>query len=388
MDLDLDRIVAIDVHTHAEVGRTGEDGLLPEWREAAQRYFGEGGTPTVEEVAAYYRERNMVAVVFTVDAETVTGRAAVRNEEILEVAAANPDVLIPFASVDPNRPNAVDEVRRLIRDTAVRGFKFHPNVQAFFPNDRAFYPIYEAIEEAGLPALFHTGHSGIGTGLPGGGGIRLKYSNPMHVDDVAVDFPDLTIVLAHPSFPWQDEAISVALHKQQVYIDLSGWSPKYFPPQLVRYANTQLRDRVLFGSDFPLITPGPLACRLRAGGLQGRGAAADPQGERRPPARPAVSRPGGAVGVDCPCKRRKELFGMSKPHGRLTQPLVRDGADLRPASWDEALDVVATGFAAGAGGGRHPLVRDVLVLEGDERDELPGAEARAPGHGLQQHRLV
>ena len=255
MDLDLDRIVAIDVHTHAEVGRTGEDGLLPEWREAAQKYFGEGGTPTVEEVAAYYRERNMLAVVFTVDAETVTGRAAVRNEEILEVAAANPDVLIPFASVDPNRPNAVDEVRRLIRETAVRGFKFHPNVQAFFPNDRAFYPIYEAIEEAGLPALFHTGHSGIGTGLPGGGGIRLKYSNPMHVDDVAVDFPGLTIVLAHPSFPWQDEAISVALHKQQVYIDLSGWSPKYFPPQLVQYANTLLQDKVLFGSDYPLISP-------------------------------------------------------------------------------------------------------------------------------------
>jgi uncharacterized protein len=253
--VDLEKIVAIDVHTHAEVGRTGEDGLLPEWREAAQKYFGEGATPTVEEVAAYYRERSMLAVVFTVDAETVTGRPAVRNEEILEVAAENPDVLIPFASVDPNRKNAVDEVRRLIRDTAVRGFKFHPNVQAFFPNDRTFYPIYEAIEEAGLPALFHTGHSGIGTGLPGGGGIRLKYSNPMCVDDVAVDFPGLTIVLAHPSFPWQDEAISVALHKQQVYIDLSGWSPKYFPPQLVRYANTQLRDRVLFGSDFPLITP-------------------------------------------------------------------------------------------------------------------------------------
>ena len=164
-------------------------------------------------------------------------------------------MLIPFASVDPHRPNAVDEVRRLIRDYSVRGFKFHPNVQAFFPNDRAFYPIYEAIEEAGLPALFHTGHSGIGTGLPGGGGIRLKYSNPMHVDDVAVDFPSLKIVLAHPSFPWQDEAISVALHKQQVYIDLSGWSPKYFAPQLVRYANTQLRDRVLFGSDYPMITP-------------------------------------------------------------------------------------------------------------------------------------
>jgi hypothetical protein len=253
--IDLEKVVAIDVHTHAEVGRTGEDGLRPEWREAALAYFGEGGTPTVEDVAAYYRERNMAAVVFTVDAETVTGRPAVRNEEIAEVAAANADVLIPFASVDPNKANAVDEARRLITDHGVRGFKFHPNIQAFFPNDRAFYPFYEAIEEAGLPALFHTGHSGIGSGLPGGGGIRLKYSNPMYVDDVAVDFPSLKIVLAHPSFPWQDEAISVALHKQQVYIDLSGWSPKYFPPQLVRYANTQLRDRVLFGSDYPMITP-------------------------------------------------------------------------------------------------------------------------------------
>ncbi|HEY7538122.1 MAG TPA: amidohydrolase family protein [Gaiellaceae bacterium] len=255
MSIDVDKILAIDMHTHAEIGRAGEDGLRPEWRAAAATYFGEDRTPTVEDVAAYYRERNMAAVVFTVDAETQTGRAAVPNEEIAEVAAANADVLIPFASVDPHRPDAVDEVRRLVRDHGVRGFKFHPNIQAFFPNDEAFYPIYGAIEEAGLPALFHTGHSGIGSGLPGGGGVRLKYSNPMYVDDVAVDFPRLKIVLAHPSFPWQDEAISVALHKEQVYIDLSGWSPKYFPPQLVRFANTRLRDRVLFGSDFPLITP-------------------------------------------------------------------------------------------------------------------------------------
>jgi uncharacterized protein len=255
--IDLDRVVAIDVHTHAEVSRrTGEDGLKPEWREAATEYFRGGGLPTADDVAAYYRERNMAAVIFTVDARTQTGRPAVPNEEILEVAAANSDVLIPFASIDPGRGvRGVQEARRLIREYDVRGFKFHPNIQAFFPNDRAAYPLYEAIAEAGLPALFHTGHSGIGSGLPGGGGIRLKYSNPMCVDDVAVDFPELTIVLAHPSFPWQDEAISVALHKRQVYIDLSGWSPKYFPPQLVQYANTLLSDRVLFGSDYPMITP-------------------------------------------------------------------------------------------------------------------------------------
>ncbi len=117
------------------------------------------------------------------------------------------------------------------------------------------WPIYEVINGYGLPAIFHTGHSGIGSGMRCGGGLRLEYSNPMHLDDVAIAFPDMQIVMAHPSFPWQDEAISVAMHKPNVWIDLSGWSPKYFPPQLVRYANTLLKDRVLFGSDFPLITP-------------------------------------------------------------------------------------------------------------------------------------
>jgi len=136
----------------------------------------------------------------------------------------------------------------------VRGFKFHPSVQAFYPNDRSVYPLYAAIEELGVPVLFHTGQTGIGAGLPGGGGIRLKYSNPMLIDDVAADFPGMPIILAHPSFPWQEEALAIALHKQQVYIDLSGWSPKYFPPLLVQYANTLLKNKVLFGSDHPMIT--------------------------------------------------------------------------------------------------------------------------------------
>ncbi len=149
----------------------------------------------------------------------------------------------------------VREARRLIDDFGIKGFKFHPQYQEFFANDSIAYPLYEVIAEAGLPALFHTGHSGMGTGMPGGGGIRLKYGNPMHVDDVAVDFPSMPIILAHPSWPWQDEALSICLHKPQVYIDLSGWSPKYFPPELIRYANTQLRHKVLFGTDFPLITP-------------------------------------------------------------------------------------------------------------------------------------
>jgi predicted TIM-barrel fold metal-dependent hydrolase len=249
-------VTAIDVHVHTERSRDGHDPMPAHLREAAGKYFGgDPMLPTIDEVAEYYRERQLAAVVFTVDWESQSGIPPIPNEEIAEGAAANADVLIPFASVDPARPDAVERARRLIDDYSVKGFKFHPNLQAFFPDDRTAYPLYEVIAEAGLPALFHSGHSGIGTGLPGGGGLRLKYSNPMCIDDVAADFPELKIVLAHPSFPWQDEAISVCLHKANVWIDLSGWSPKYFPPQLVQYANTQLKRKVLFGSDFPLITP-------------------------------------------------------------------------------------------------------------------------------------
>ena len=257
--IDLSAVSAIDVHVHTERSRSGHDPMPAELREAAARYFGNRFTgdalPTIDDVAAYYRERGLAAVVFTVDWELESGRAPIPNEEIAEGARENADVLIPFASVDPARHDAADLARRLIDEHGVRGFKFHPNLQQFFPNDNAAYPLYEVIAAAGLPALFHSGHSGIGTGLPGGGGLHLKYSNPLYLDDVAADLPELKIVLAHPSFPWQDEAISVCLHKANVWIDLSGWSPKYFPPQLVQYANTQLREKVLFGSDFPLITP-------------------------------------------------------------------------------------------------------------------------------------
>lgn len=242
---------AIDVHVHME--HTGEASATDS---AATKYFGESGVPRDPQgLADYYRSRKIGFVIFTVD-ERLTGRPQVSNDAVAEFAAANSDIAIAFASIDPTRgPEAVREARRLVASGVIRGLKLHPPLQQFFPNDPIAYPLYEVFAEAKLPVLFHTGHSGIGTGLPGGGGIRLKYGNPMHIDDVAVDFPDLPIILAHPSFPWQDEAISVCLHKPTVYIDLSGWSPKYFSSTLVQYANTLLKTKVLFGSDYPLITP-------------------------------------------------------------------------------------------------------------------------------------
>jgi uncharacterized protein len=255
--LDLGSLRAIDVHVHVEKDEHGRLSVDDELMTASAAYFkaSEGRTPSLADIAEYYRSRAIAAVVFAIDALTATGHPPLSSAEIADAAARHADVLIPFGSVDPYRDDAVDRIRGLADDHGVRGFKFHPSLQAFDPSDSRFYPIYETIQQLGVPALFHSGQTGIGAGLPGGRGIKLRYSNPMLLDDVAADFPGLTIILAHPSVPWQDEAISIATHKANVYIDLSGWSPKYFPPQLVRAANSFLRDKVLFGSDFPLITP-------------------------------------------------------------------------------------------------------------------------------------
>ena len=256
--INVDEIVALDVHTHVSMSVDAPPRAASEGAEAMAKYFKtEVVATTVPQMAEYYRERKMACVAFMVDATSATGEPpGVTNEEIAALAAEHSDVLIPFGSLDPHAGKAaVKAARRLVTEHGVRGFKFHPNAQAFYPNDQTFYPLYAVLEELGVPALFHSGHTGVGAGVRGGNHIRLKYSNPMLVDDVAVDFPDLAIILAHPSFPWQDEALSVCLHKPTVHIDLSGWSPKYFPPSLIQYANTLLRGKMLFGSDYPVITP-------------------------------------------------------------------------------------------------------------------------------------
>ena len=256
--VDVAAVAAIDVHVHVEQDAHGHLALDDELLDASAAYFRgvPNRTPTVAELADVYRALGMAAVVFTVDAATNLGHPALSSEDIAAECAAHSDVLIPFGSVDPLRgADAVEQAARLVDECGVRGFKFHPSVQGFAPDDPAFRPLWERIEALGVPALFHTGQNGIGAGLPGGRGIKLRYSNPLLLDDIAADFPGLTLILAHPSVPWQAEAISMATHKANVFIDLSGWRPKYFPPELVRAAGSMLRHKVLFGTDYPLITP-------------------------------------------------------------------------------------------------------------------------------------
>jgi uncharacterized protein len=192
-------LIAIDMHTHLEVScRNPFDNYGEEYDRAADKYFKNAKRPTMQETIDYYRERKIGFVNFTVDAESNLGRTRITNEEIADAAAANPDIMIAFGSIDPHKGKmGAREARRLVERHGVRGFKFHPTVQGFEPADKMAWPIYEVIAEHKLPAIFHSGHSGIGSGMRCGGGLRLQNSNPMLLEDVAIHFPDMDIVIAH-----------------------------------------------------------------------------------------------------------------------------------------------------------------------------------------------
>jgi predicted TIM-barrel fold metal-dependent hydrolase len=255
--MDLASVSAIDVHVHVQIDDSGRTASPPALTEAMAAYFGSSEKPrTVDQTATYYRERGMAAVVFTVDATTNLGHTPNSIDDLAAGARRNADVLIAFGSVDPLQgAAAVDEARRQVSELGVRGFKFHPSVQAFDPSAEEFTPLWAAIEELQVPIIVHTGQTGAGAGTPGGWGFRLSLSNPMLLDDVAARHRHLQIIMAHPSVPWQDEALSIATHKANTWIDLSGWSPKYFSPALVRAARSYLKHKMLFGSDLPALTP-------------------------------------------------------------------------------------------------------------------------------------
>ncbi|MGE3594225.1 MAG: amidohydrolase family protein [Dehalococcoidia bacterium] len=245
---------AIDVHVHAPAPPGTEDRSRSEQMASYFRSEATSGDP--EAFYQYYKDRDQIAVIFTVDART-EDKGDSPNDWIAELARRHPDQFIGFGSVSPILGSAaVREARRCVEELGLRGFKFHPITQRFEANDERYYPLWETISNLGVPALFHTGQTGVGAGLPGQGGVKNKYGRPYpYFDDLAADFPNLTVILAHPSFPWVDEQLSIANVKRNVYIDLSGWSPKYFSANFIQYCNSLLQDKALYGSDYPVITP-------------------------------------------------------------------------------------------------------------------------------------
>ena len=250
------RRAAIDVHVHPGT-REFLHGAMGPYAEAAAKYFHrEVPVKTEEQMALEFRDADVFGVLLAWDARSTTKLPAVTNEYVASVVARFPDDFMGFASVDPwGGKRSLVELRRAVKQLGLRGAKFQQIAMAFRPSDRRFYPFWQLCTDLQVPVLFHCGTTGLGAGLRGGGGLKLDYGRPIYVDEVAAEFPDLTIICAHPAWPWQSEMIAVALHKSNVFIDLSGWSPKYFPDELRREIGTRLQDKVLFGTDYPYLTP-------------------------------------------------------------------------------------------------------------------------------------
>ncbi|MCS6816512.1 MAG: amidohydrolase family protein [Blastocatellia bacterium] len=247
---------AIDMHVHLPTASFLEGAIGP-YRAAAERFF-RTSVPVreMDDVARYYEDLDIIGVLLAWDAETATGLPPVTNQEVAEIVRRYPGRFIGFASVDPWKGRrALEEVERAITELGLKGVKFHPSLQAFYPHDARFYPLYEKIAALGVPTIFHTGTSGLGAGLPGGGGIKLDYARPIYLDTVAADFPELIIIGAHTGWPWHEELLAIIGHKPNVYMDLSGWSPRYIAATVLEAARKRLSAKMLFGSDYPFITP-------------------------------------------------------------------------------------------------------------------------------------
>jgi len=246
-------IVAIDAHVHLSDARAL--AARPQRAEQMATYFKkERRVVPVDEMAELYRSRRMMAVIMNSTDVTVTGQEPVPNDHIADVVSRHPDVFLGFGVVDPAQGKLAQREIRRCKDLGLAGIgELNPARQHFYANDRQFYPLWETAAEVELPLLFHGGYAAAGSGAPGGLGVKLKYANPIHLDDVAADFPDLTIICAHPSWPWESEALAVVLHKPNVYLDLSGWAPKYMSAEVRTHVNSRIQDKVLFGSDWPVL---------------------------------------------------------------------------------------------------------------------------------------
>jgi len=246
---------AIDFHVHLPTP-DWLDASMAGYVEIAEAYFRSPvQRQSLAELADRYRSLDAKAVLLAWDAETATGRPRVPNETVAAACQRYPDAFTGLGSVDPHKGEAaVAEVAR-IAGLGLRGVKFHPSLQAFAPDDPAYWPIFAACEQHGLLALFHTGTSGIGARQPGGQGIRLDYAHPLKLDPVAAAHPRLTIVAAHFGWPWHVDLIAMALHKSNVYIDISGWSPRRIPAEVIRELRGRLTEQFVWGSDYPFLTP-------------------------------------------------------------------------------------------------------------------------------------
>ena len=249
---------AIDTHAHQPTEEFLHDAGGQMMRDAADRFGTNLETHGYDEMIEEYHEAGVgKAVLLGWDAETNTGNPPVHNDYVAAVRDEYDDFFDGFASVDPLKDDCVAEARRAVEDLDLSGFKFQQIAQGFDPSDPEHEELFATIEALGVPVVFHGGNSTLGACSPGGRGLKIKYGNPMLIDDVAAEHPHLQILIAHPAFPWEKEQLAICQQKGNVYMDLSGWMPRYVDEQVLQYATSLLSDKVMFGTDYPMLEPGP-----------------------------------------------------------------------------------------------------------------------------------
>ncbi|QRV14071.1 amidohydrolase family protein [Haloterrigena salifodinae] len=249
---------AIDTHAHQPTSEFLHDAGGQMMRDAADRFGADLEPDTYENMIEEYREAGVGrAVLLGWDAETNTGNPPVPNDYVAEVRDEYSDFFIGFGSVDPLKDDCVEEAIRCVEDLNLSGFKFQQIAQGFDPSGPEHEELWATIEDLGVPVVFHGGNSTLGACSPGGRGLKIKYGNPMLIDDVAADYPDLQILIAHPAYPWEKEQLAICQQKGNVYMDLSGWMPRYIDEQVLQYAKSLLADKVMFGTDYPMLEPEP-----------------------------------------------------------------------------------------------------------------------------------
>ena len=184
----------------------------------------------------------------------------ISNDEVASFVEQSGGRLVGVGSVDISRPmEAVAEVRRCVGELGFKGIRVLPWLWEAPPTDRRFYPVYVACCELGVPFCTQIGHTG--PLMPS------EVGRPVYLDQVALDFPELRIVGGHIGYPWTDEAIAVATKHENVYIDTSAYTVRRYPPQLVEYMKAHGKEKVLFGTNFPMIPPAKALHGLEALGL-------------------------------------------------------------------------------------------------------------------------
>lgn len=175
-------------------------------------------------------------------------KVMISNDEVAGFVAQASDRLVGIGSVDISKPMAaVREVRRCVQELGFKGIRVLPWLWDAPPTDRRFYPVYTACAELGVPFCTQIGHTG--PLMPS------EHGRPLYLDRVALDFPELTIVGGHIGYPWTEEAVAVATKHENVFIDTSAYAARRYPTEIVRYLREHGRRKVLFGSNYPQMTP-------------------------------------------------------------------------------------------------------------------------------------